>query len=164
MNLGELARITDVQMKDLKNFVEGNDIKDIMGREAERHFKESFVNEGFTDKTVEKWDDVKRRDPNSPWYGRGKTGSRFEGARTTAKILTNTGTLKDSIKYEITANGVLVKSSTPYAAVHQFGLQAKIYGKKAFQMIARPFMGKSMVLKEKIEDKIVREITTILTK
>ena len=163
MNLGELARITDAQMKDLKNFVEGDDIKDIMGREAERHFKESFVNEGFTDKTVEKWDDVKRRDPNSPWYGRGKI-NKFEGVRTTANILTNTETLKDSIKYEITANGVLVKSSTPYAAVHQFGLQAKIYGKKAFQMIARPFIGKSMVLKEKIEDKITREIETFLTK
>ena len=151
------------RMNNLKEFVEGEKIKKIMGNEAINHFQESFVNEGFTDKEVEKWEDVKRRNPDSEWYGHLGPCRKFSEARTTAKILTgDTENLQSSFSFKPTPNGVLIQNSAPYAAVHQFGLSAKIYGKKAFQMIARPFMGKSMVLKEKIENKILDEIIKII--
>jgi phage gpG-like protein len=49
-----------------------------------------------------------------------------------------------------------------YAAVHQFGLGAKVFGKKAFTMTARPFMGKSKQLEEKIYAEINRDLDRIL--
>lgn len=45
-----------------------NDAKDIIGIEAVNHFKESFDNEGFTDTNLEKWEQVKRREPGA-WNG-----------------------------------------------------------------------------------------------
>lgn len=134
-----------------------------MGNEAIHHFENSFVKEGFIDSEVEKWEDVKRRDPDSQWYGHsGQTGKK-SAARTAARILTGeTNLLQTSFSFKPTPHGVLIQNSAPYAAVHQFGLKAKVYGKKEFQMIARPFMGKSMILKENIENKIVAELKKIL--
>ena len=45
------------------------DLPEIIGVEAVRHYNESFVKEGATDRSFQKWPDVKRRDPQSPWYG-----------------------------------------------------------------------------------------------
>lgn len=152
------------KMNELNKFVQSDDIKDIMGAEAIAVFQENFAEEGFIgDNGVKKWDDVKRRDPASDWYGHSGQTGKFSAARTTAKILTGeTNELQNAFSYDKTATGAIIRNSAIYAAVHQFGLQAKIYGKKAFQMIARPFMGKSEKLKENIENKIVFEIKKIL--
>lgn len=181
MDIQEYNRQFQQRMREIQQFVEGDDIKDIMGTDAVDHFKGSFDNEGFTDESLDKWDDVARRDPNSPWYGHSGFSSEkpakkikkgntelvgnFSQARATAKILRGeTSHLRNSINYKYTERGVRITSPTPYGRVHQFGLQARIYGKKLFTMIARPFMGKSKVLKTNIEDKIKREIKKILTK
>lgn len=168
MDVQEFARQFPQKMKELTDFVEGDDIKDIMGTEAVNHFKGSFENEGFTDEVLESWTDgkdVKRRDPDSSWYGHSGQTGKYSNARTTAKILTGeTRELRESISYKKTSLGARITNSTPYAAVHQFGLQAKIYGKKVFQMTARPFMGKSVILKQNIEDKIYRQIKKIISK
>lgn len=181
MDMQEFNRQFQARMREVQQFVESNDIKDIAGVEAVNHFQSSFDNEGFTDETLEPWDDVARRDPASPWYGHSgfpaqkpdkkiKKGDtelvgNFSQARATAKILRGeTSELRNSIDYKYTDSGVRVTSPTLYGRVHQFGLQARIYGKKLFTMIARPFMGKSKVLKANIEDKIKREIKKILTK
>ncbi len=151
------------RMKKVTDFVEGESVKTVMGTEAVKHFEGSFVNEGFTDKEVKKWDDVKRRDPESEWYGHSGQTGKFSAARTAANILTGeTNLLQRSFSFKPTTAGVLIQNSAPYAAVHQYGLKAKIYGKKEFQMIARPFMGQSMVMKENIENKIVTEVQKIL--
>lgn len=145
------------------DFVQGDDIKDIVGVEGVNHFKGSFDNEGFTDKTLEKWQDVKRRDKSSGWYGHSGQTGKFSQSRTTAKILSGeTKELRDSIYYVPTEKGARIISPTEYGAVHQFGKLAKIYGKKSFQMPARPFMGRSVLLKANIEDKIRRELIKIL--
>lgn len=188
MDLNQLNEIFQRQMSQAQEFVDGEDIRTIMGEEAVSHFKDSFVNEGFTDETLDKWKDVSRRDPNSGWYGhdgfsenqgkankkrnkdRAKEGQpaligRFSQARATDKILTgHTRELREGISYVTTENGARITSSTPYGRVHQFGMPAKIYGKGTFQMPKRPFMGKSVVLKANIEDKIKRELTKIFTK
>lgn len=158
-------RELEAKLEELQDFVESDDIKDILGVEAVNHFKGSFDNEGFTDETTEKWQDVKRRDPSSGWYGHSGQTGKFSQARTTAKVLSGeTKELQSSIYYEHTEKGARITSPTAYGRVHQFGLQAKIYGKKAFNMIARPFMGKSKVLKENILAKIKREFVKILKK
>jgi phage gpG-like protein len=163
MDITEANRIFREKMRQIKSFTEGNDIKDILGVEAVNHFKESFDKEGFTDETLEPWKDVKRRDDSSPWYGHSGQTGKFSQARTAAKILTGESReLRNSISYVHTDSGVRVTSSTPYGRVHQFGLPAKIYGKKSFLMPARPFMGKSILLKNNIEDKIRRELIRIL--
>jgi phage gpG-like protein len=163
MDISTLEREFADKMKKVKDFVEGEDIKDILGTEAVAHFKDSFRNEGFEDTGVVKWKDVRRRDPQSPWYGHSGQTGKFSEERTITTILTGeTRELQESISYQKIPFGVRVTNDTPYARVHQFGLGAKIYGKKAFTMPARPFMGKSEKLKGKIENRIEQEIKKIL--
>lgn len=151
------------RLANVREFVEGEDIKDILGTEAVNHYRDSFKNEGFTDETVEKWADVKRRDPDSKWYGHSGQTGKFSQARTMAKILSGeTGELEGSTSYTKTASGVKVINDAPYAPVHQYGLNASIYGKKIFKMTARPFIGQSVLLKYNIEDKVKREIIKLL--
>jgi len=164
MNIDEFSAQFAQKMDKVNQFVQGDDIKDICGVEAVNHFKESFVNEGFTDETLQKWPEVKRRESGSTWYGHSGQTGKFSQSRTMAKILTGeTKEVQTSISYVKTANGARITDSAPYAAVHQFGLSAKVYGRNSFTMPTRRFMGKSMVLKKNIEDKIVSEITKILT-
>lgn len=164
MDIKEFARKNEAKMKQVQEWVTGEDIKDILGVEAVNHFKASFDNEGFTgEKSIQKWKNVKRRDNDSPWYGHSGQTGKYSEARTLAKILSGeTGELKNAISYVKIDNGVRVSNPKPYAKVHQEGLQAKIYGKKVFKMPARPFIGHSAVLKKNIEDKIVKEIKNLL--
>ncbi|OJV19341.1 MAG: virion morphogenesis protein [Bacteroidetes bacterium 41-46] len=163
MDIKEFDKQFASKMNKVQAFVQGEQIKDILGVEAVNHFKASFENEGFTDEEVKKWPDVKRRNPDSKWYGHSGQTGKFSQTRTLAKILSGeSGELKNSISYVKIETGVRVTDATPYAGVHQFGEMAKVYGKKVFQMPARPFMGKSAVLKKKIEDKITAEIKKIL--
>lgn len=165
MDISEYNRFFQDKMQQIKAFAESSDIKDITGMEAVAHYQDSFKNEGFTDKDLKGWDDVKRRDKDSPWYGHSGQTGKFSQARTTAKILTGeTSELRDSIYFEHTDRGVRIISPTAYGRVHQFGLEAKIYGKKSFQMPARPFMGRSILLKNNIENKIKREFIKILNR
>lgn len=165
MDINDFNKKFSEQMKQVQEFVQSDSIKDILGVEAVNHYKQSFANEGFTNDKLEKWKDVERRDPESPWYGHSGQTGKFSQSRTMSKILSGeTKELQNSISYVRIDNGVRVTNATPYASVHQYGEQAKIYGKKVFQMPARPFIGRSIVLKRNIEEKIVREIKKILKK
>lgn len=164
MDIAEFARLFPQKMAEVKQFVEGDDGKSIMGKEAKDHFTDSFTNEGFTDETLDPWEDVKRRDKDSPWYGHNYPTSKFSSAKATAKILHGEGHLAQSLRAENTEKGAKITSDLPYSAVHQFGLKAKVYGKHEFTMPARPFMGKSKELKTKIETKLEKEIINIITK
>lgn len=165
MDIRDFERDFADRMQEIRDFAHGDEIKDIMGVEAVNHFTESFQNEGFTDKTLVKWGEVERRKKTSSWYGHsGQTGKKSP-ARSMAKILTGeTQELKNATNYVPIDDGVRVFNNKPYAAVHNYGGQAKIYGKKAFTMLARPFIGKSQVMVEKINDKIKRRLNEILKK
>lgn len=163
MDLSEFAKLFPQKMQEISDYVEGNDIRDMFGIEAVNHFKQSFLDEGFTDEKLEKWPDVKRRDPASPWYGHSGQTGKFSKARTTAKVLSGeTRELANAISYVRTPEGARITNDKSYAAVHQFGLPAKIYGKKSFVMKPRPFFGKSVILKNKIEDNIRRRFIEIV--
>ena len=163
MKIEDFAKAFPAKVEEIRAFTEGSDIKDIMGVEAVNHFRKSFDNEGFTDEILNPWKEVERRKPDSPWYGHSGQTGRFSPERTTASILTGeTGELKAATRYKYIPGGVRISNEKPYAAVHQFGLPAKIYGKKSFTMPARPFIGKSKALVRKIEDKIKRQLIDII--
>ena len=132
----------------------------IVGELAVKHYKESFQNEGFTNETLEKWQDVERRNPSSPWYGFSATNKKhFSEANTTKNILTGeSGDLGRLIFYIPKIDRVSVGSNLEYAPVHQFGQPAKVFGKKSFVMKARPFIGKSAVLNREIKRVIFNEL------
>lgn len=159
----QLQAVIKSKMKEIEAF-RREDLPDIIGVEAVNHYNENFVNEGFTDESTKKWANVERRDPASEWYGfSDTTKNRFSAARSTDKILTGETTeLKNSIHYVKKSDRVTVGTDKPYAAVHQFGLPAKIFGKKEFVMKARPFIGKSKELNNAIQMKIERELKRIL--
>lgn len=165
MDINDFAQKFRERMKDITDFIESDDAKEIVGTEAVNHFKESFTNEGFTDENLESWPEVERRKKDSEWFGHSGQTGKFSEARTVAKILSGeTGELKEAITYEKTDRGVKVKNEKEYASVHQFGGMAKIYGKKEFQMLARPFVGKSKVMVDKIKTELKSRIIEILKK
>jgi len=130
----------------------------IIATEAVNHFHQSFLNEGKTDKVLEKWPDVKRRDPSSEWYGFSRYNKKhFSPTRAVDKVLTDAGHLKDSITYVIESDRVTIKSDSSYASVHQYGESAKIFGKKSFTMKPRPFIYHSDVLTRRIYDVFERK-------
>jgi len=165
MDIHEFARIFPERMRKLEEFTKpSDDLKQIAGTEAQEFYKESFKNQGFTDETLQPWTDVKRRDPNSPWYGHSsnKEEKYFNQSRTTAKILSNTTELERAIYFEKTATGVRVYNEKPYARVHNFGGTAKVYGKWAFQMLARPFIGPSKTMVERIHAQLRPRLKDII--
>lgn len=163
MDISDFARLFPQKIDEITHYVEGDEIRDMFGIEAVNHFKQSFLDEGFTDETLEKWPDVVRRDPASPWYGHSGQTGKFSKARTTAKILSGeTRELANAISYVRTQDGARITNDKPYAAVHQFGLPAKIYGKKSFVMKPRPFFGKSVILVNKIQENIRRRFIEII--
>jgi len=147
MNLKELEKRLNELCKDYKDFAD-NIAPEIIGKTAKDFYKESFQNEGFTDKGLNKWPEVKRREnPRRP-----------ELARASRKILTETGNLRRSIDYETFKGRVVVtaevfsKSGFNYAPVHNFGTK---------KIPRRMFVGESSVLNEKILEKIREKIKKI---
>ena len=139
-------------LAEIKKFQE-EQLPKIIGVEAVNHYTESFVNEGFEDKEVKKWPDVKRRNPASEWYGfsyrsnsakpdavetqhaasKKKGFTNFSPEATKNKVLTgSTSELKNSIHFTVKPDRVTVGTDKPYAAVHQFGMPAKVFGKAEF--------------------------------
>jgi phage gpG-like protein len=106
---------------------------------ALKHYKKSFSDEGFTDKSFWHWTPLKR-----PRRG------RYAGS----KILTNTGKLKNSIRTTSNSNKegfyVNFKSSLKYAKIHNEGLMGKAYG-HPFKMPKRMFMGYSTQLDKRLQ-------------
>jgi phage virion morphogenesis protein len=164
MDPSELKRRLERQMSEVTTFAR-RDVPLIIGVEAVNQFKASFDKEAEPGSTGNPWKEVERRKPDSPWYGHSGQTGKFSQSRTTAKILTGeTGALKDAIRPRYEPGKVIISNDRPYAAVHNFGLRAKIYGKKPFTMPKRPFMLINDELMTKINTKIQSEITKILQK
>lgn len=137
------------------------DIPRIIGTEAVNHFQQSFQNEGFTDTSLLRWQEVKRRLP----------GSKARGADRTRKILTGrTGMLHDSIDFKVSANKVMVYANPMnqgaghnYAEAHNFGTSNA--GRSRTVVIPkRQFLGKSKALMSNINDRITRYFETLINK
>jgi phage virion morphogenesis protein len=180
----QLKQKLEAKMQQLQQYANKTLLEAIAGIAVDS-FKENFDNEAFNG---EKWKDVKRRDPNSKWYGfewrntewvkppkskrrRKKDEPKpepierknFNSERTTAKILHGENEeLKRAIRSRIEPGRVIIANEKPYARVHNYGEQAKVFGKHPFQMPKRQFMGVTDNLKKSIKDKIKRDINNIL--
>ena len=75
MDIEEFSEKVSDKMAEMKAYLEGGDVRELMAGLAIEHFRDSFHREDFVDKAVNPWREVKRRDPSSPWYGHsGQTG------------------------------------------------------------------------------------------
>lgn len=102
-------------------------MRTIMGVEAVNHYKKSFVNQGFTDKTFDKWKKRSKRENR-----RGKTpDGGVASVRAGRAILVKTGTLKRSINYIRSGRYAVVinTGALPYAKVHNDGFRGTQYVK-----------------------------------
>lgn len=155
MDIRDFAKRFPDRMDAVRDYLEGEGVKMDIGRIAIEHTEENFRLEGYVDEVLNPWREVKRRDPSSPWYGHsGQTGRR-SSERTRAKILHGeTRELSRATRVRLTPTGIRVVNATPYAAVHQYGLPARIYGKKPFTMPARPFLGPSRAMIRRMQDKV----------
>lgn len=164
-----------------------NDLPRIAGKEAVDHFRDNFNKEGFVDNGLHKWPNVKRRDPASPWYGfdykgekrtsyafkrNKKTGKTFKDgkqkklnfskAATQRKILNGPShELQDSLRYIADSGRVTITSDKPYAAIQNDGGIVKVFGKDPAQLPARPFVGDSKELSDKIDQIIDNKLNQI---
>lgn len=151
------------QTKELQEFMD-NDLLDIIEVEGLNHFEESFDNEGFTDKALEKWKprkttDKKGRDITRYRTNRvGKAGklNRFGQKNKGRAILTGHGTggnkLRHSLKADKIKGGVAFSTDKPYAERHNEGKD---------DMPKRQFMGASEQLDKKVIDKIDKTLNKI---
>ena len=93
---------------DMEAAIDG-DIADIVGTEAVNHYQEGFDNEGFTDQSLERWPEVKRR------QGKGKSADALR------KILTGrSGALRDSIRFDKEPGKVIVSANPLNAGAGEF--------------------------------------------
>jgi len=161
----------------LESYLE-NEAPVIIGTEAVKHFQDSFENQGFTDENLQKWDEVKRRDPSSSWYGfkygastarsgkaRRKSGSmtNYSPAATQRPILSGeTQELMNSIRFQKIPFGARITAGTSYAKLINEGGPMKVFGKPGAKMPKRQFIGKSSALFRKIEAELLRDIKNIL--
>lgn len=165
--LAELVRFLDVS------------VPKIIGVDAVNFYKKSFVDQGFTDKRLEKWQEVKRRVPDSPWYGfkyrstaknpnkASKDGAitNYAPVATKREILSGeTQELMNSIRWQKKGFGVTITAGVPYAQIHNEGGKMKVFGKTPAEMPKRQFMGPSKVLEDQLKYKILKRINEILTK
>ena len=127
-----------------------NGVFEVVGNEAVSHYKKSFRDEGFTNKTLVRWKEVKRRiNPRN----KAKASARLP-------ILTQSGELGNSIRWRLEANAVIISSDKVYAEVHNIGGRA---GRgRGFRMPKRQFIGHSSALNLRINQKIKDHITRIL--
>ena len=152
----------------------------VIGKEAVDQFRDNFHREGFLNGGLHKWKDVKRRDPQSPWYGfeykaekrlpgsRKKPGKKaprlnFSQTATVRKILSGKRMeLYNSLRYHLQPGQAIIASDKPYAQIQNEGGTIKIFGKHPVKLEARPFMGHSVELDRKVERQIRNRITEIL--
>ena len=138
-----------------------DDAPRIIKTEALNAIQDAFSNQGFTDKTLKKWD--KRKIPKR--NGKpitGKALERWKEKNEGRAILvghqadTKGGHLKNSFTGEATPERVTIYSDKIYGEVHNDGLKA---GRPpGFQMPERKMIGESEVTEKKMIEKIEKTL------
>lgn len=139
----------------------------IVETEALNHFQNSFVYQGFTDKSLVKW--PARKIPRR--NGKPITGKTLEKWKAKnqgrALLISHAGDTKgthmaNSIVGEQAPGKVTILVDKPYAQVHNDGLRA---GRPpGFTMPQRRFIGPSEQLEKKIQAKFEKEIDKLIKK
>lgn len=140
----------------------------IVETEALNHFQNSFVYQGFTDKSLVKWParKIPRKKNGKPITGKTleKWKSKNQGRALLISHASDTkGThMANSITSELAPGKVTIIVDKPYAQVHNDGLQA---GRPpGFTMPQRRFIGPSEKLEQKIQAKFEKEIDKLIKK
>jgi phage gpG-like protein len=151
-----------------------DDVKEVIGTEAVKHFKSNFITESFDG---DKW------------------APRKTKVSLPKKVLTGQGAgdhLGDSIDFKVSGNAITIYTDKIYAEIHNEGGEIAVTPKmkgffwaksreakeagdlelaeqfkwmalsKVIKIVQRKFMGESNVLNNKITDKIKRDLTRIL--
>lgn len=149
-----------------QKFVENGALR-IVETEALIHFQNSFVYQGFTDKSLVKW--PKRKIPKR--NGKPITGKTLEKWKAKnegrALLISHAGDTKgthmaNSIVGEREPGKVTVIADKEYARVHNDGL---LSGRPpGFIMPQRQFIGPSKQLEQKIQEKLEKEIDKLIKK
>lgn len=139
----------------------------IVETEALNHFQNSFVYQGFTDKSLARWPERKIPRRN----GKPVTGKTLEKWKTKnegrALLISHASDTKgthmaNSIVGELIPGKVTITVDKPYAQVHNDGLRA---GRPpGFNMPQRQFIGSSEHLEQKIQAKLEKEIDKLIQK
>lgn len=155
-----------------------NDLPRIVAKEAVDEFRENFDREGFRNNGVQRWPEVKRRIPNSPWYGfqykgerrspkdRKKKGRKrklnYSAKYTKYPILRVTSNLYRSVRsFEESPQRVEIGSDLPYAQVHNDGGFIKVFGKAKVKLPKRQFVGESKELMDLLEKILIQKIDNL---
>lgn len=161
----------------------------LAGVEAVNHFRQSFTDGGFTDSSFQAWDPSKRTESSSKWYGfqygartqppnshprragakkpykarKANPITNFSPAATKRRTLSGaTGDLQQSIQYRVETAKAVIFSDLPYAAVHNEGGQASVFGRKSFRMPRRQFIGHSQRLIDNLTNMMIKDINKII--
>lgn len=154
------------------------DLPRIVAKEAVDEFRENFDREGFRNNGVQPWPEVKRRMPNSPWYGfqykgerrsskeRKKKGQKrklnYSDKYTKYPILRVTSNLYRSVtSFEVSPERVEIGSDLPYAQVQNDGGYIKVFGKAKVKLPKRQFIGESKELMDKLERILITKIDNL---
>ncbi len=176
------------KINQLNKFLNDGSVQRVVGTEAVKHYKQSFLDEAFSNNAEkdEPWQDVKRRDPDSKWYGFNYKGEQrtsvriahnrngttrrakrqkklnYSSAATKRKILSGTSKdLYNSIRFTYARN-VVIRSDKPYAKVQNEGGEIKVFGKASAKLPSRRFIGRSRVLINKCNSSITTRINKIM--
>jgi phage gpG-like protein len=159
MNLNDLLATKAAQVT---KYIKTSSLK-IIGVEARTHFREGFLKEGFTDKNLEPWAEVKRRAADRMKKNKNGTVSKRQHRDQKRKILTDTSHMRDSIKYQINGMQVEVGTDDDKGKVQAHNEGTDTAGRNRNVSIPqRQFIGKSTTLTKKIQDRFEADITKIL--
>lgn len=153
-----------------------------IGKQAREQFEDNFRLGGFLNGGLKKWPDVKRRNPDSRWYGfeyvgdrrtsyafsrDSKTGKTYKSesqqrlnyspsATRRAVLTSKRNYLMNSLTDHPAKGQVSIASDAPHAQIHNEGGTFKVFGKHSATMPPRQFMGPSAELDAKVEAEINR--------
>lgn len=183
----DISKELNCRIREANRWVE-RDLPRLVGKTAVDHFRRNFTLGGFQNRSLQKWREVERRRPDSPWYGFEFKGERrtayafsrskstgktrkakrqkklnFSRAATVRKILNGrTHELQDSLRYSVRPQGVDIISDKPYAAIQNNGGTIKVFGRHAVRLTPRPFVGHSQELNEQVDNIIKQGMRKIL--
>lgn len=125
-----------------------HDFPRVVGVEGTNYYKDSFQKEGFTDKSFVRWQEVKRRLRPA------------KSAMDSKKILTQSGELGDSIRWDADYNKVTFETDKPYAQAQNEGTQTA--GRNRNTTIPkRQFIGQSEQLNTALKKELENHLNAI---
>lgn len=157
----DLSKFLEKKAKEVERYID-RDAPRIVAKMARDHAKQSFQDEGYTDDTFQKWDEVKRRKEEN--LKRGKRGKilKNQPREQSRKILTDTGDLARSIQSEVVSSELVeIGSDLPYAKPHNEGADDAGRNRNV-KLPKRQFLGKSKQLEKEITEKFEKDLTKIL--